>query len=100
MKHKITIRDLNTYGNQLPKNNPIRKDIHAAVLDAVKAKVSCIYLDNEDEIDIHLLNGIAAAKILEKESNKKTKRIPINPTPYISVQEYLLGRGKRCRQQS
>ena len=47
-------------------------------------------------IDIHLLNGIAAAKILEREA-KNQKRNTVNQTPYISVQEYILrrkGKGK------
>ena len=93
MIHQITIRDLNTFGNQLPKNSPVRKDIHKSVLEAIESKIKYLFLDDEDEVDIHLLKAIAAAKILEK----KTKRTITNPTPdmanYMSVQEYILSGG-------
>ncbi len=92
MKHKITIRALNTLGNQLPQHSPVRKIIHEQVLEAVEAKVSHILLDDEDEVDIALLKGLEGAKILEKKSNK-TKRTIDNQTPYMSVKEYIL---RRC----
>ncbi len=70
MIHKITIRELNTLANQLPQNSPVRKNIHTSVLEAIDTKVSYIFLDDEKVFDKHLLNGIAAAKILEKESKR------------------------------
>lgn len=97
MIHKITIRDLNNWANQLPRNSPGRKDIHTSVLEAVDAKIPHIFLDDEDEVDRHLLKGIEAAKILEKENNKR-KRTYDNQIPYVSVQEYILGRKTNASQ--
>lgn len=91
MIHKITIRELNTIGNQLPQNSSVRKTIHDQVLEAINAKISYILLNDEDKIDLHLIKMVAASKALEKESNK-AKRTMDNPTPYISVQEYILKR--------
>ncbi len=87
MIHKITIRELNTLGNQLPQNNPIRKIIHLQVLEAVDAKVPYILLDDKDEVDIALLKGIKGAKILEKES----KRAAIKGTSFQRDKQKLGG---------
>jgi len=94
MIHKIPIRDLNTFGNQLPQNDPTRKDIHTAVIEAIEAKVSYIFLDDEIPLDKCILKGIATSKILERESNKG-KRNTTNLKPYVSVQEYILRKGNK-----
>ncbi len=91
MIHKIAIRDLNTFANQLPKDSPVREDIHAQVLLSVEVGVSHILLNDEKLFDKLLLHRITAAKILKRDP-KKTKRTTVNQTPYISVQEYILRR--------
>ncbi len=93
MMHKIIIRDLNTFGNQLPHHTKLRKDIHAAVLVAVQRKAPYVFFDDAVPWEAKVIEGIAAAKILEKEGNK-AKRTISNQTPYMSVQEYILRGGR------
>ncbi|KKL13052.1 hypothetical protein LCGC14_2529610 [marine sediment metagenome] len=73
MIHQISIRDLNTLGNQLPRGN-MKKDIQAFVLKAVEVKLSHLPFNDEIEGDARIIKAIKAAIIIEKNSNLKNKR--------------------------
>ncbi len=74
MLHKILIRDLNTWGNQLPPYSKVRKDIHAQVLKAVEEGVPDIILDDTIEIESIMWRAIQASKILERSDNMVCRR--------------------------
>ncbi len=93
MIHKISIRDLNTLANQLPKNVPFKKIIQDMVLEAVAKKQTHILFDDQDKVDAIILEGLPLAKTQEKLQNQKQRMIK-NQTPYVSVQEYILRGGK------
>ena len=73
MIHKISIRDLNTLGNQLPKDVIFKKQIQDLVLEAVDMKRTHILFDDSNEVDSLVLEGILLAKKREHMTNHQER---------------------------
>ena len=74
MIHRISIRDLNTLGNLLPKDVSFKEPIQNMVLEAVAAKQTYILFDDNDKVDSIILEGIRLAKIQEHTNNNTRNR--------------------------
>lgn len=75
MLHTITIRELNTLGNQLPATSKNKKAIQEAVLAAVEVGLPYLVFDDTDDCDAILLRGVAIAKAKEQSDNQRRRGI-------------------------